>query len=803
MINYQYSHTGSEYSADINEKTNDKLAATYKTLFEEIRTTVDGNGAFAYLPLTSPDSDHWFMYEASIQDRKFFAEGYSGEKDDLSKKPFAYYKNLINTTRKPSSSDPANTRLPRIIGAAKVSNSAYYSVCVQIVDALIYGDQQKRVVVSIENEKIKDLIACITELLPIEYLKNLGFVLGCKKLPDFAYSKVANDGKNYSWNIRLTVADYSERDYNALAAKAYVFDTINNRSNYNGATSALAQALVERKINGEDALRNAINQEGSVDLSELENSIYRYLFEIEPTKETAQNILSLYKTKGTTDENQLLCQAILLLLESEKLTEDDYRLIDASREKNHDIKAATDIDYALHLIGNYYDLKSQQISKMTELLIESKNDSLFEAFIERDIADERFSLEKLFCDTCALFSKMKMGEYDSWVEKAISKFDFNEWRNIDLSADGQQFGEKMFSHLMEYDEATANYFAAILMASAYQRGAARSDVEIRGRGLRKYIERRYSAVDSDSKIDCLINIRTHILNFSRCSMVRDVVTSHFLTDENVDKSSRRWVVNLVNRLSFESKMDFFIKSTRMRGEAYIGLHTILQQDLLNFDLVKKHIKNGTDLEETYRIFFDGFDQAQKNEHIEIYLYLTQIDNEEKVSTALCDFRCQFVSQCYNTLSDGAKKKVAKTDAADNIYDSKDKAAFAEVISNEFSPQLVIQHRKKAKFPISFWMFTVLIAIVSAGILIIPAVIQCSALELTGLSNILARLGLYLHPACLAIPAAAIAVNIIAFLKMKRNNLMRANLLTLILIITPECMFVLSYIAFYFISPMLF
>lgn len=801
MINYQYSHTGSEYSTDINEKTNDKLAATYQALFEEIRTTIDGNEAFAYLPLISPSSDKWFMYEASIQDKKFFAEGYSGEKDDIAKKTIEYYHNLINTTRKASSSEPDSTRLPRIFGSSKNSNSPYYDVCVKIVDALIYGDQQKRVVVSIENDKIKDIIDCISEFLPLEYLINLGVVLGCKKLPDFTYSKIANDGKTYSWNIRMIVSDYSERDYNALAAKAYVFDTINGRSNYTAELSTWAHALSKRKVSGEDTLRNAINQDGQVDLGRLDNSVVRSLFEVEPTKETAKDVLSLYQPTGTDEENILFCNAIRLLLEETVLTADDYRLIDTIRDRNSTIKTDTDIDYCLHLVGNYYNLNSQQISKMTNLLIECKNDSLFEAFIERDIADERFSLEKLFNDTCALFSRIKIGDYDAWVEKAIAKFDFNEWRNIDLSADGQQFGEKLFLHLLEYDEGTANYFAAILMASAYQKSSARSDVEVRGLGLRKYIDRRYSSVDE--KIDCLINIRINILDFAKRSMVKDVVSAYFLTDEIIDNPSRRWVENLIYKLTFESKIGFFIKSTRMRGEAYIGLHTILQQDLLNIDLVKKYVTNGTDLEEKYRTFFDGFDQAQKNEHMEIYLYLTQIDNEVKISSALNDFRCQFVSQCYNTLSDVSKKKVSRIDDASSIYDSNDKSAFAETISNEFSPQIVTQHRRKSIFPISFWVFTVLLAIASASILVVPAVIQCSVLELTGLVNIIARMGIYLHPACFAIPVAAIAVNIIAFLKMKRNNLLRANLLTLISVIIPECMFVLSYIAFYFISLMLF
>ena len=249
MIQYQYFHTGKEYIPKLSLDSSDERYRDNEKFFEIIRTSIRGE-VFTYALL----HNEFFMLQATAKrESGLFVKGLRGEMSLIAHFPARYVdhfeKSVSDNDKKatilPDGKLPALDRLSESFAIAE----RLHHIFAKLFDAIVYDNSGKQIIIVTEShEKALNYLKVISMLLPIPFIRKIGFSIGGTNIPDEPLSIVNNKGEVEELAIRLWLPEFNSFNFDSYTDRYYVFDTVSNRDNYNKELSNAAKVINEMHL---------------------------------------------------------------------------------------------------------------------------------------------------------------------------------------------------------------------------------------------------------------------------------------------------------------------------------------------------------------------------------------------------------------------------------------------------------------------------------------------------------------------------------------------------------------------------
>jgi len=378
-------------------------------------------------------------------------------------------------------------------------------------------------------------------------------------------------------------------------------------------------------------------------------------------------------------------------------------------------------------------------------------------------------------------------------------------------------GEDFFSKVVfeTKNEEVRKIATAILMISAYSvcqnKGIEKNLADIRNIGLKKLLDLMKKQGKTDREIlEFVVQVRSRMVEISYCIEDMQINTNLFFYGQKGIGESE--IKRYIGRLPMSECISFYMDVKQYElsdGCEYTGICEELCKILLDEKTVMREVKNSRNISQAYTYFFNTLNDQKKKENANIKKYIDSLDKESQISEEFLNYRCDFVSDCYKTLSPKDKRSVYDGEISsfrDIPTEEKKIAAVDETIYVFGTIRAVSRRKSKSSDGIGIWAF--LMAALSAVVLLIPSFIQTLTLGLESFDGYIECVVDFIRPEFAFIPLGVYLLDVISYFVIKLVNAVKktninetknANLITLICGILPLLVFVLSFVLFYHLS----
>ncbi len=815
MIQYQYFHTGKEYISILSLNRNDERFKYNEKIFEAIRTGIRGE-AFTYALL----SDEFIMMQfSSSQERGSFAKGLRGNISSITNNPAKYVDQFEKSV---SESDKNLAILPdgkfpvlgRLLDSFSVAERLHH-IFPKLFDALVYGEENKQVVIIADShESAINYIKVISMLLPLSFIKKIGFCIGCTSIPDEPISIVNADGNIEKLGIRIWVPELSNFNFDAYSNSYYIFDTVSNRDNYDKVLSNAAKTLDEINLCNDTQSRNfanciakAFSSNGDVRFEELDKLASIYLFNIKRDSNSARAVLSL-GSEGSVEQENAVIDAIQFILNESRSgkqppAQERENIVLEYRQNNRLAHAISDSLYE-YCVSFYRNLNTEEKNIFSQLISADNTGGRLNSFLQSSLrGDFKAMVEAFTVSGIVLEEQMRTIGYNiqanhEFTKTIIQFFDISGChQRIPMN---QRFeGEEFFREIQKNcNIEMQKILSAILMASAYFSGVPVECCEIRIKGLKKLLQQ--SSMTKLSQLEFILGVRNRLLE------IADEIYELGI-EEDFDfifncEAGKLWMRELLGDLSLSDtlKADYFVRSHSAERRFYESMQEAVREKLLDINYVRRNIKSGTTERDKYIEFFRTLSREQREEYNEIDEYLNELDHEAEINEEFANYRYDFAMECYATFQESDKKKVKKDSSVLSYKETpaNERLDIVEKTINTFGTVTRIK-RKPKKFFSSIGIWAFFLGLLSLAILTVPAIVIPASLGTFDWTHVYGKFLSYFIPEFFSIPLLIYFFDYAMYLCLKKGNrIKRANIITIIFGVLPVVLFICSYILFYFV-----
>ncbi|MGN0813403.1 MAG: hypothetical protein ACI4MQ_07845 [Candidatus Coproplasma sp.] len=814
MIQYLYYHTGKEYVSKLSLGRNEEEYSDCEKLFETVRKATEGN-TFIYAPLNN--NEVLFM-QSTRGASGLFAKGLKGDIGSVLNAPAKY---IDKFEKSPSLAYNNVDKLPegtlpqigRLLEDYSIARDLHH-IFAKLVDVLLFGDLNKKIVILAETPvKAMNYIKVLNMLLPLQFMKKVGFAIGTADIPDEDYSIIKNDGTAQSLSIRIWLTDSNSINFNSLSPYYYVFDTKTQRDNVTDEPSITAKLLSEinlceqSKVNKfAQYVARAFDSSGNFDAEALKRCSALLYFEIKQDAESAKQILNM-GCYGDQYQEQAFISAARILLRA-----DNYRLITGQEDEaiiseyRNNNRVAQELSGLLfeYLTATYSSLSPMKMDLYAELIYEDKTGNRLRSYLQRTLIGGFEARVNAFDFTASIFglalsrNANALSDIKELIRIAADFFGIdNCFRIIPQSQTTK--GEAFFDSILKLSSyELRQLMAAVLLASAYKKDTPDVHCEIRLRGLFKILP----AIDANqlNQFDFILIVRNKLLELSELIPELDI-KNRFNFLFNV-KYGKTFITEFLRKLSIDETLtaDTLIKSRTINTLYYEDMANAINEKLLDVDYVKKNIKSGDNVFRQYLEYFGSLTAEKARGAAEIDAYLSSLIHEAEVNEEFARYRYEFAIECYNTLSEENKKQV-DDNPIKPYEEATDMSEKLRVVESTIKVFGTIKKRKvSGKRPFSgIFLIAFGFSILSMLILFLPALILPASLGTFDAAHILEKFVYYFKPYMLALPVYVFLLELVSYFAFSHGNrVKRANIITVLCGILPILIFVVFYIVFYFI-----
>ncbi len=815
MIQYQYFHTGKEYVYKLSLQRSEERYRDNEKLFETVRKGIRGE-AFTYAIL----GNEFIMLQAtSKRESGLFVKGIRGDLSLISTIPVKY---VDQFERSVSDSDKTADILPdgklpflsRLLDSFNIAEHLHH-IFAKLFDALVYDNTGRQIIVNADShETALKYLKVISMLLPVSFIKKIGFCVGSTNIPDDPMSVITSSGETEEPVIRLWFPEFNNFNFDAYDGRYYIFDTVANRDNYNKELSIAAKTIAEINLSNDSQSRNfanciskAFNSNGGVSYEDLDRLSAIYLFNIKRDSDSARSVLSL-GSKGSIEQEQAVINAIQYLLNQSRsgagLSGQDMENIEGEYKSNTRVAHAISDSLYEYYVAFYKNLNENEKQIFLQLICDDDTGGRLNSFLQSSLRGDFTAMVGAFSVTREVL-QAQMGTRGGTVaanretiNTAVRFFDIgNCHQRIPMA---QRFnGEDFFSNASLGDKFDMQVLmCAVLMASAYFSGIPVECCEIRVRGLKNFLQE--SHMPPLKQLELILGVRGRILEI--CDEIPELNI-----DEDFDflfncETGKLWMKELIDALPVKETLeaDSYVRSHSAERRFYESMEAFIAERLLNLDFVKKYIRSGTAERDNYMMFFNSLSREQRDENSEINDFLNELGHEIGINEEFAKYRFDFALECYSTLQESDKKKV-KPDLEVRSYKetaANERLGIVEKTINTFGTVAKTKRKQKRFFSsIGIWAF--FLGILSFIFLSVPAIVIPASLGTFGIQTILDKFLFYFKPEFIAIPLVIYFFDYIVYLCLKEGNrIKRANIITLFCGILPVILFVVAYVTFYFV-----
>lgn len=740
MIQYIYYHTGRQYVSKLSLDKSQDGYYDKERLFEKLRSETGGN-TFTYAPIG--DAEAVFMQSSEEGSKGLFVKSQRFNPDLLRVAPCEYidkYEKSVLQTDAQAEVLPEG-RLPDVGASGQYDNFSLpanlHNIFPELVDAVLFGEANKKIVILAENRDFAiNYLKVLSLILPLPYMKRIGFCLGVSKISDRKISIFKNDGNEETLAIRIWMPQASNNNYNSLASYCYVFDTITNRNNYTRELSAVAKLLNEINLNKTQLAKfhkyvdGAFDFNGGVNVSLLNQYATLCLFDIRRDADTAKAIISLGCGGGEMQERAFV-QASQILLDPKN-----------SQNFKDGMEA---FDFATEALKSVAALHAYRISEIKELV-----------------------------KTVALF--------------------FDNSKNSRLSS-----VEEYFDHILKYDDDNlCRLMTAALVASAYKQSTSEAYCELRLRGFGKVL--RGVSNDHLKQLDFILAVRDIIIGISGDPELKIDRRFNFLFNNNYGKSLAMGFVrelNMGESLSADMMLRSNVNESRYESMAkavrdnLLNVNYVKQYIQSGAELTPRYCEFYASLSERERIstpeieklIVEVFQETKTNDRLAEYRYNFAYNCYETLS-----------KENKRRIQNGENpvRRFNEVNSAD------EKLRVVESTIQVFGTNKRIKKKGVLSYNgIILWAFA--FSLLSFVILCLPSVVLPAVLGTFSFAAVSERFLSYFNLYVVALPVYVFLLELVAYMALKKGNrVKRANTITFLCGMLPILIFVLSCLLFYFV-----
>lgn len=818
MLQYLYFHTGKEYISKLSLGRFDEGYSDNEKLFETLRKVMEGN-TFTYAPTGNGEA---IFMQASRGSNGLFAKGLRGRLDSVYNAPAKYIDKFeksastayINADKLPEGELPPIGRLVEDYSIAR----DLHHIFPKLMDAILFGDVNKKIVILAENPtKAMNYIKVLSMILPLSYMKQIGFCIGTSNIPDEDISIMKNDGSTESLSIRIWLPETTNYNFDSLASYYYVFDTITQRDNYTKELSITAKVIDEMNLCDQTQIKrfidytaSAFDALGRLNVSVLKRSSALYMFEIKKDADSAKEILDMGFTGGEVEE-YAFTQAAQILLSPENnhnLSRQNKDTIVSGYKNSSRIAQPIENHLFNYYSSTYPSLDPDERNLFAEMVCNDLSGKRLDVFLKRSLRGDfkarvdAFEFAGSILDVALKQSSNDIETIKDIVRTIIDFFNIGDCFRI-IPSGQMTTGEEFFDRVLKFEN---NYLkelmVASLLASAYMKSVPEDHCELRLRGFKKILPKISS--DHINQLEFILAVRNAILEIA--DMLPDLnIENQFNFLFNI-RFGEVWASEFIRGLTMEETLtaDKLVKSRATQRLYYESMSTAIRAKLLDINYVRKNIKSGTNATNQYKEFFSTLPEEEKAAAAEIGKLIGELAHVSDINNEFAKYRYDFAYECYGTLSPENQKQIQVDANPIKSYeeitdiDMDKKLAIVESTIQVFGT--IKKHKRQGRLPycgIFIWAFA--LSLISMLILSLPAVIVPASLGTLDATHILEKFTYYFKPYLFALPVYVFMLELVGYFSFKHGKrLKRANIIAILCGILPIVMFTLSCTLFYFI-----
>lgn len=808
MIHYQYRHEGNEYKKRLSVERFDKNYDYYEAVFEKMRKTF-GADSFTYATLGRNDRIFIQATENSAGANNF-VQGLLFDADELNAQPSKY---IGKMDKQPSARDAeadvlSEGKFPdtgRLAADFSITRNLKH-IFGKLADAVLYGKKDERIIIIAENaESTENYIKALGLFLPLEYMKGVGFSVGCTSLPPQNVSVINYDGDTVSVGVKLIAVEAGSLDFNTCASCGYAFDTRAMRDNYGAKLSAFGEAVDGLDLSSSSAvysftnrIKRAFDFDGGVDLELLEMLSTLYLFETYYGDfNLARRVLKL----RYCDEEQdvALIEAVNTVFDraaTNGVSAEDIALAKRAMGYSETIYYGVRDKFCNYLVDNFVKRGGEEVNTLVDFLAEETDCSKIDMLIANAQAGDIHTVKVAFGLLGKVFKKAfgSYGDIAGNAELVKRLVDFVDVKNFRRA--GNDAANVFFDVVFEcYESNVSKYLAAFLMASAYTSGAIATVCDLRFRGLKQMLQRRKQPADEDLDfVNAVCEILVEMSGKLPELNLESDVGSEFIY--NIP-AGRFWMEEYIYKLTLSQTLKLEA-DTRGSEYPFAKLHQELQKKLLDIDFVQDNIKSGNEEQiDGYLSFFYNLPVNEQKMAVSLKRYLEQLSNEKRVNADFVKFRTDFMYGYFGTLSEGEQTDIIKSRTPREVFYGDDLSERETVVEDTVEKTFrkpAKSSKKSFKKSKGILIWAAAFGLISALLLLLPPLVIGASV-----GGVVQRLVSFFEPWYLLIPVYPFAVCIVSYLLCKKGDRIAvAAKMTSLLGVLPVAFYVLSYLLFYFV-----
>lgn len=800
MIHYQYIHTSDGYEKKLNIPQEHADYEYGMNIFETLRTSIEGH-SFTYAIL---EGKNYSILKSGSQNNQAYLEGVFEELHSLNFQPVRFvdgFRVATTNMQLQASVVPTSNLTPSLSLATNLHH--FFG---KMIDALLYGDPQKQIIIVADNDEAIKYFKVISMILPISYIKNIGFSYGCTSIPNSQYD-IQRGATVVPMNIRIVIPEIKDFNFEYYSNTSYVFDMRGQgKDNYDNSLHSIGKLFQELDFgktticdNYIQKIKRAFNDDGSVNHELLERIAALAIFEIKNDLPTARDIL-----KTHPDEEDIVLKSLNVMLKEENkasLTSDDRGLIAKSYFNNSAIASSIEEKYCTFLTSLYRSLSLDEKNALYSIIASKEDGSRLEKLLESIRYLDYQAINDAFNVTVEVFKSFirnngaDVNLLKNFLYVAVEAFSIKQFIKkvpIDQKTQGELFFDRISK---ESDSKLRILLTSILMASVYKANTSNGELEVRIRGLKKLSDHLDSVID---KIAFVSSVKLELDEIDM--MIPEIgleTPFDFVFNHNFGK---QWIQGVINDASLPELLKIYEIVHLQTQDGYESLLNCILDKLLNLSYVRANVISGQETYEDYKKFYNHvLPQDVREKHLDISSYLDGLKFEQDINDEFAKYRYDFAYDCYKTLSNSNQKKIDSNVGVDvSTYGAMPKEKRVNVVEHtidEFGTQDQAPKGKgKKRKPFALWAFG--FGVLSGILLILPAIIQALVLNQNDITQIVGSM----NPIYAIMPLYVFLLHISSYGCLKvRDTLKRANIITILCGILPVLVFVIAQIVFYYIG----
>lgn len=507
MIQFKYFHTSKGYVGRLSIPRDNY----YSTIFDRLRAISEGGETFLYATISSGTG---IMMQTGANDKGVFAHGIHIE--NLNEFPCQYIDKLDRDIDDPES---VGTQLPEQdlpypdFAPSLPSNSRLYQFIPKLVDALIYGTPQRRIILHTDDPaEGQEFLQVLSAILPHDFMMRVGFSIGSKSINTTEIKVPRQGGQPDTVFIKIWIPKITNYRYENYVGNNYIFDAESGRDNYTAELSTFGEAL--KKVidtRGVGAIKNLVDSvnpanspvfkaDGSVDTDRLTVRSSNYILRLENNPEVARKLL---KTVNCSDaeERSSAATAIAIICDNKPTAEDLATMITLcakSRELDDEVHGT--LINVVSDYGLFSRIPAEAQKQGSALIRETDLDAVADRWYVNCAADKADQMCRALYD---LFFKFATDKLERSVDTAhIKAIMLKYFGAFDNSRVSKKCAEDIIGSLFENKELKfRDELLAILLATTNKNDAGRV-INERIANVRAGVQ-KLSAIDQFKVIESL------------------------------------------------------------------------------------------------------------------------------------------------------------------------------------------------------------------------------------------------------------------------------------------------------------